>query len=213
MEQGLVTLRQDGWIKVLKGLTTPEEIMQTTPADEKIVNSGHIKIPSFPTNREGNGVLVGALDEINAGGFAGSKGKEKEPQKSLGFNERRSYQRVNIEVAVKFRAVDLDRNQIEQATAQEREQLAKSSNVSASGIAFVSRHPIAADMIIELTIELPDGGKPIQCIGRVSRVTKRIEVVNPEAQYKIGVAFLAIPSVDRARIERFCRDQGLNEKV
>ncbi len=34
LESGMIPLRQDGWLKVIKGITTPEEVMRVTPTKE-----------------------------------------------------------------------------------------------------------------------------------------------------------------------------------
>lgn len=39
MKRGMLTLRQSGWQKVLAGITTPEEVMRVTPAEESVEGS------------------------------------------------------------------------------------------------------------------------------------------------------------------------------
>jgi hypothetical protein len=63
-------------------------------------------------------------------------------------------------------------------------------------------------------MELPDGDAMIECIARVVRqVPLEDKPVDGEYDFIVAVTFLAIASEDRLRIERFCREKGLSEKV
>ena len=62
--------------------------------------------------------------------------------------------------------------------------------------------------VLELIIELPDDEKPINCVGRVLRVTRSVKKIDDSSKFvfHIAVLFLVINSHDRLRIEKFCNE-------
>jgi len=74
------------------------------------------------------------------------------------------------------------------------------SDLSASGLMI--RHPkvIAEDSVLEIKLELPDGGPPLRIPCRVVYSESRPE--NP-SMYRTGMTYLAITEWERARIVRF----------
>lgn len=70
------TLRQDGWRKVISGITTPEEVIKVTPQEEKV--------------GDGQDQLAGYLSE----------------EKAASFVERRAYPHLNCEATLQYKLYD-----------------------------------------------------------------------------------------------------------
>ncbi|MCM8787274.1 MAG: PilZ domain-containing protein, partial [Candidatus Omnitrophica bacterium] len=73
-------------------------------------------------------------------------------------------------------------------------------DISAGGFLFVSKETIDIGTIIEVTIELPDGiSAPIECLAKVVR----LEEIEENKLYYVGVCFLDMTSEQRYRLEKF----------
>jgi hypothetical protein len=79
------------------------------------------------------------------------------------------------------------------------EQISYTKNISAGGLLFASKEPLAIGSFVELQIELPDGSKPLECLARVVRVDE----IRPDEDYNIAVCFLGITGAQRVRLEKF----------
>lgn len=206
MEIGMTTLRQDGWRKVLEGLTTPEEILQITPPDEAEYHPAAFDISGDEKQKQGAFLSM----------ISGPKVKTDEPlsNPSAGFVERRSYPRVKVKIPVKYCVIQKDKEQKKQEEYRFRGKKAQTEDISASGIAFLVTEVLCVGTMLEIHMELPDGDGMIECIGRVVRqVSLEGKPEDGEYDFIVAVTFLAIASDDRLRIERFCREKGLSEKV
>ena len=139
IQQGMQTLRQDGWEKVIAGVTTPEEIMKVASSQEYSVIKKNIPL----AHPEG-------LTESSS-----------EP------SDRRIYSRVSSRVNVTYKTIGpQDALKKRGLTSQ---QLSCTSNISAGGLLFAADDPLAIGTILELKIDIPDGEKPIECLARVVR--------------------------------------------
>lgn len=198
IEFGMTTLRQNGWKKVLAGITTPEEIIQAAPEDAKWEERSSSVVPVSPGEDE---ILISQEGEIKNTNVSGGEEKSLE--------ERRSYPRVKIDIPVKYRIIDLDKGGGIKDWGDQWDQRGKIDDLSASGIAFLTANPLNQGVLLELRIELPDGDRPIQCIGRIIRVERLLKSFPTGAEFfnRIAITFLAIPSGDRSRIENFCKTQ------
>ncbi len=142
VSKGMRTLRQDGWQKVVAGLTTPEEVMNVTPTSEDM----HIDRKT---------------QVLNPGPF-----KETGPGSSE--SDRRVYIRLNSKVNISYKIVKSERELLRQGFTPE--QLGVTKDISAGGLVFVSDESLAIGLFLELKIELPDGKKPIECLAKTVRV-------------------------------------------
>lgn len=218
MHKGMQTLLQDGFKKVLEGLTTPEEIIRVAPADHaelspEKASEGEMSAVYFP---------VGSQEE-NASGHPSQEKKELEKSDA----NRRKYKRVSVHLPVTYRIIDYHghhpqvaavKNQLSQTDLE-----GEAENLSAGGLMYASDNMILegspgaeageitigdaleAGSILELQIKLPDGGKPVRCIGRVLRIAPSVKVLEENKFiFHVAVLFLVIHSVDRMRIEKFC---------
>ena len=174
--KGMRTLRLDGWQKVISGLTTPEEVMKTTSTEERrgIKEEGGVSLyPDYSKKERAQG--VGA--------------------------DRRTYSRLTAEVNLRYRVFKSKEELLKRGYAPEQHSVTK--NISAGGLVFVSDELLPIGAIAELNIELPDGGKPIECLARIVR----IEEIEPEKTYDTAACFLDIASAQRARLNKYIESE------
>lgn len=193
---GMRTLRQDGWQKVLKGLTTTEEVLQITPADEQAVTEPFLAA-EFP------------LPEVHPASVEKTAAFAKVPQPS-GQKDRRKYLRVNVRLAVLFRTVEMEQGQRGEPkwTGEGR-----GANLSAGGVAFTTATQLFLDDLLDLKIQLEDRSAPIECIGKVLRIQPAENPEGSSVLYEVAVLFLAIHSADRLKIEHYCQTRKDHETV
>ena len=185
MQNGMKTLRQDGWEKVLQGVTTPDEVIKVTPANEHA--EGAMPVRSL-TELEDS---IAQLDDDRTA-----------------ISERRKYPRVSVRFQVSFQVVKLEGDEVKVRESKDHsEKRGETEDMSASGIKLLTEYELSPGDLLDLKIEIPDNRGPVQCIGRVLRVTRYVEGLIPEGKYgfKAGILFLAINSADRARIEQYCQ--------
>ncbi|HAH21288.1 MAG: hypothetical protein A2Y00_02355 [Omnitrophica WOR_2 bacterium GWF2_43_52] len=150
LAQGMRTLRQDGWQKVIAGITTPEEVMKVTPAQE-----------------------LKAVKEEPAGGSGVLPSEAVAQQKDT---ERRVYSRLDAKVTIRYKVFQSPEEAKKQFSHYEH--LSTTKNISAGGLLFVSFEPLPVGSLIELIIDLPDDEKPIECLAKVVRVEENGEQKN-----------------------------------
>jgi len=142
VSKGMRTLRQDGWQKVILGLTTPEEVMKVTAAEEEIGVQSKVQAQRADLPTEASHSTLGL--------------------------ERRGYKRLDSKINVRYKVFKTKEELIKRGFAAE--QFSVTKNISASGLLFVANEPLTIGSILELNIELPDAEKPIECLARVLRV-------------------------------------------
>lgn len=139
---GMRTLRQDGWRKVLAGVSTPEEVMKVTNVQEERP--------------------VTAVPSVEPGAPQGV------PQAQEGENKR-VYRRLQDRINIRYRPFDA-REALEQRGIS-YEELSCTRNISAGGLLFIGHEPPpGVGAILELTIELENTEAPIQCLARIVRI-------------------------------------------
>lgn len=159
---GMRTLRQDGWQKVILGLTTPEEVMKATSAEESSIS--HAPEPSL---------------------------------QHPALEEKRTYRRLDKQAILHYKVFRSQEELLRQG--YRLEQLNVTKNISAGGLLFTSAEAIAIGSILELKIELPEGGEPIECLSKAVRIEEREQNKN----YDIAVCFLDVTSAQRARLDKY----------
>ncbi len=170
---GMRTLRQDGWMKVMQGVTTIDEVLKVTQAEEA------------PGRESGGTGGVGRGREPAAEGLTG------------GPDGQRAYVRLTGRVNIRFKVFgNLD--EVRKGGFQP-ESLSATVNVSAGGMLFALEESIPVGAFVELKLELPDSKEPVVCLARVVRV----EEIEPLKKYNIAVQYMDITSADRARVNKF----------
>ena len=141
VSKGMQTLRQDGWRKVILGVTTPEEVMNVTASEDN----------------PGTGANAAP---------AGSQ-YQQELSQPQGHIDRRIYKRLSNKVNLHYNIFNPANTQLKKGFMPE--QLSVTKNISAGGILFISQEAFLPGELIELKIELPDGQEAVECLSRVVR--------------------------------------------
>ncbi len=176
---GMRSLRQDGWQKVIDGLTTPGEVIEATPPDaegdaddtEEFITAVKLqevmsKVPSYvPVERT---------------------------------QERRLFQRLTANVTVHYRLVKNARLPEQLAEDGAFEANTQTKDISAGGLSFFLKEGIAAGSILELKIDLP-GTNGIRCLAKVVRY----QSVPDSPYYETAVCFLDLSGRDRQTLDKF----------
>ncbi|MBI4549794.1 MAG: Flp pilus assembly complex ATPase component TadA [Candidatus Omnitrophica bacterium] len=217
VETGMTTLRQDGWAKVLQGVTTPDEILEVTPADQARTPPQEIR------------TAVPIKEAVSA--KTGPETRSQAPAESSAFQERRKYKRVATQTEMTFRFVNYPAG--DEAVPDFQSRLEKiefegtTANLSAGGMLFVTSNRffeelnkslgdlLKVGLTLDLRLAIPDGAKPVECLGRILRITRFAVHIQREGKfyYHVSILFLVINSVDRQRLEKYCEAHGLDEKV
>ncbi len=170
--------------------------------------------------------------EAEEPGSRPGQGEEHFDQTQAGsFKDRRKYQRVNARIHVSYRLIDYQGNEekvkkmkkyFESSTFD-----ANTENISAGGVLCISPNwriggvpafgasevsvgeVLKPAALLELKINIPDGGQPVECMGKILHVMRLVETVSGDSKftYRMGVCFLSINTVDRFRIEKFCKSK------
>ena len=143
LSRGMRTLRQDGWQKTISGLTTPEEVMRVTSAEEP---------PDL---------------EKKTGVFSSGSGQRME-SKPVNSDERRAYPRLDSKINLRYKVFKSKEDLLKKGFTPE--QLSVTKNISATGLLFYSGEPLPIGSILELTIELPGAEETVECLARVVRI-------------------------------------------
>jgi len=142
LRRGMRTLRQDGWAKVLAGLTTPEEVLNVTGAADSGVQTDEAESVS---------VQATAVEQAPAARMP----------------EQRIYKRLNTTINIRFRVVKPQ--DVLSRRGSGPEQFSVTKDISAGGLLFLADEPLHMGDILETVIELPDGKAPVECLARVVR--------------------------------------------
>ncbi|MFH1190253.1 MAG: ATPase, T2SS/T4P/T4SS family [Candidatus Omnitrophota bacterium] len=176
ISKGMRTLRQDGWQKVVAGLTVPEEVMEVTSAEkhEEPEAFGEAAYREYPESSSGESVI-----------------REEPP------GNKRAFMRLDEKINVRYKAV---KTQEEMADRGLKEELfSATKNLSAGGLIFLSNEPLVVGSVLEIGIELPDGGDDVKCLARVIRISQSAGTRANE----VAVCFLDITGAERTRLKKF----------
>ena len=186
IEHGMRTLRQDGWRKVVEGITTPEEIMKLTDlADEEQQESAHpIKV------KEGESKIYKSEETIEKKRTGGS---------------RRVFARLTTKVNVHYKVINTKGKILK--SKDSKEQYSVTEGISAGGLQFISNEIVSLGSILELKIDLPDADSSIICLAKVLRVELKDEEGGTKKGFYISVCFLDISGAERARLNKYVEEE------
>jgi type II secretory ATPase GspE/PulE/Tfp pilus assembly ATPase PilB-like protein len=139
---GMRTLRQDGWQKVISGLTTPEEVMKVTSVEDYVESE---------KGKE-------SAQSVYNDNYSGSPS---------GFGKR-AWGRLSSKINLRFKAFKSQEELLKRGFKPE--QLSVTRDISAGGLLFISNESLEIGSILELKIELPNDEEPIECLARVVRI-------------------------------------------
>lgn len=178
---------------------------------------GHAGMPGSPGAQEMQTVIFGASEA------------EPSPPTGESFHERRKYQRVHARVHISYRLIDYlgDQEKVKRMKKYFENSTfdADTENISAGGVLCVSPNwriggveafggsevsvgeILKTGALLEVKINIPDGGLPVECMGKVLHVTRLVETAGGDSKfsYRMGVCFMSINTPDRLRIEKFCK--------
>jgi len=192
VRRGMRTLRQDGWRKVIDGITTPQEVMKLTETKDE----GNESDDEYLENEK-----VLAVEDIPA--------ISKEPAKQQ-TGGRRIYARLNTKVNISYKIINVKGHPFKQKTS--KEQYSVTDGISAGGLRFVSNETIPLGSILELKIELPDAGPPIICLAKVLRVELNSEKEKTTKGFYFSVCFLDVASAERVRLNKYVEEE-INQEL
>ena len=180
--EGMRTLRQDGWLKVIQGVTTPEEILKVAEADKETAGA------------------VEVLEEEAPGAVSRESLRRREASfydpNVIRFGERRAFVRLDKTVNIRYKIL---KPKDEEEKPANFEEVTVAKNISAGGLVFTVPERIPLSSILELKIELPASDSPVVCLARVVRE----EEIEFKKSYELAVCFLDLSPADRARLEKF----------
>jgi type II secretory ATPase GspE/PulE/Tfp pilus assembly ATPase PilB-like protein len=142
ISHGMRTLRQDGWQKVLAGISTPEEVMKVTNIEEERKEQARGDTAQEP--------VVKSLEEPGPG-------------------DSRAYSRLHDRINIRYQTFDAKEGLSQRGISFE--ELSCTRNISAGGLLFIGHEPPpGVGTVLELTIELENSEAPIECLARIVRV-------------------------------------------
>ncbi|MFH1360032.1 MAG: ATPase, T2SS/T4P/T4SS family [Candidatus Omnitrophota bacterium] len=196
MQEGMMTLRQNGWQKVVEGITTPMEILNVTSKEDYGPKKGEPGKNKEALGPEGKGHSVS--DEAIGEFRTISKNVMTQARKEY---DQRAYSRIKEKVKIRYRVFEEESTDSQDLKIKrgEIEHSSQTKNISAGGLLFTSSYSIAAGSILELKIHFKSDQPSIDCLAKVCRVEEDVL----SNMYSIAVYFLDISSADRAHIKDF----------
>jgi len=202
---GMVSLRQDGWKKVVAGLTTPEEVMNVTVQDDE-ANTVHDTAssaanPSAASSQSGT-TQAPAVSESGRSP-EGGRVKEhivlKKVLEAKNEYDSRVYPRLKYRADIRYMIYHQDRIDPRRFRSNDIQHSSVTKDVSAGGVRFISGYALPVETILEVTLVLEAGLPGIHCLAKICRV----EDDAFSAMFHLVAFFLDLSSSDRARVEEF----------
>ncbi len=189
VQYGMTTLRQDGWRKVIEGVTTPEEVMNVTVKEEEP-----------PPAEEPPKATGGKKAQTSKEAKAPSKPIAASVLEAKNEYDSRVYPRAAEKLNIRFQVMIKDPNDPNFLVTEGVEHSSYTKDISAGGVRFVSNLSINAGTILNLKIQLYDGERSIDCLAKVCRLEDDIAGV-----FTLVAYFLDISSADRVKINQFAK--------
>jgi len=183
--RGMRTLRQDGWQKVIDGITAPGEVIDSTPLDDE------------DGDTDDQQVFITAVKEQEVLSKAPAY---KAPERTI---ERRLFQRLKANVTVHYRVVKNARLPEQLAENGAFEANTQTKDISAGGLCFYLKEGIAAGSILDLKVEM-QGTDGIRCLAKVARY----QSIPDSPYYETAVYFLDLSGRDRQLLEKFVEKES-----
>ncbi|MBU0468020.1 MAG: Flp pilus assembly complex ATPase component TadA [Candidatus Omnitrophica bacterium] len=205
MQEGMVSLRQNGWKAVLEGQTTPSEIMNVTIKDEekdliavrKKRDRKHLGDRAFESEQMSYAKTegLGAIKRVTRG----DKIKRQSTWEVKNLYDARIFPRVFEHVEIRYCPLKIDATDPNFLVPSGVEYTTVTEDISAGGLRFISKERIQIGSIIELKIYIDHSQKAIECLAKVCRV----EEDSMENIYTMVNYYLDLSSADRSSIRKF----------
>ena len=108
--------------------------------------------------------------------------------------DKRAYERIKKKINIRFK-VFKSKEDLAKSPARP-EHMSVTNDISAGGMRFVSSEAMPLGSILEMKIELPGEGGPIECLARVVREEEAAE----DGVYYVSTCFLDMTTSQKARI-------------
>lgn len=182
MRHGMLTLRQNGWQKVVAGMTTPSEVLNVTVKDEGLL--GERQKDEGKTGRDPDGFSREVNQEI-----LGAKNEY----------ELRVYPRASLAVGIRYAIARQDHADPAKLIIERVDHSSVTRDLSAGGLRFISGYALPVNTLLSLRIQLDKAEKSIDCLAKVCRVEEDALAT----MFNVVVYYLDISSADRVRISQF----------
>ena len=192
MQHGMVTLRQDGWRKVIQGVTTPEEVMNVTVKEE---------YPDIVKNLAVKATQPSVAVFTNKSPASPGRPVTSEILAAKNEYDQRIYPRVLEKLNIRFQFMKKDPNDSNFLIADGVEHSSHTRDISAGGVTFGCGYVVPLGTILNVKIQLNEGERSIDCLARVCRV----EEDAASGMFNIAVYYLDISSADRVKINQFAK--------
>ncbi|MCA9400868.1 MAG: Flp pilus assembly complex ATPase component TadA [Candidatus Omnitrophica bacterium] len=197
-QEGLITLRQNGWQAVLNGFTTPYEVMNVSVRDEEIDLGGKpvpislTPVKSFkPSEKTDPDVEPLTEGESREDGQFPSKDEDK-TARPLAF-ESRIYPRLETNLSFQWRSFTAEDNQSELKAAQ-------MLDLSAGGVRFVAKENLSVGSLLDVELPLLETHQHLTCRVKVCRT---MPYGQDNQSFLISAYYLNLSHSDRGIISKF----------
>jgi len=183
---GMKTLRQNGWIKVLEGQTTTDEVLRVTQADVLQEDSILVDESIYDIKKDGKPSKWLTIE------------MPKATEKPAKTHDQRIHERVEDKLYVQYKIFKTklkDSGELE----YEPELIGITKNISAGGVLLNSLETISKGTILDVNIELPNDERKIVCLSRVIRCTEIVKNKN----YEVAICFLDLASAEKSRLQLY----------
>ncbi|VAX34828.1 Type IV fimbrial assembly, ATPase PilB [hydrothermal vent metagenome] len=202
LQEGIMTLRQNGWKSVLAGETTPDEIVNATVKDDipQKKNVLHPKPEESLTLPEEKSPLTNSpLIKI----------KKRDSWAVKNTYDARIYPRVFSPIELRYQLLKQDSKNSDFLISDGVEYATRTEDISAGGMRFIAKEILPVGSILGVKIQLGEGSKPVECLAKVCRV----EEDSLENIYAMVNYYLDLSSADRVAISKFVEKNIKNEEV
>lgn len=193
IDEGLITLRQNGWKAVADGLTTPEEVLNVTVKDDesflkKDVNKKKVK----NEDRESMSILSDFhLKNLKTTLLNNSEEEE----------QQRDSHRARLPLKILYSTIHKDEPISNPISDDVIQYPAVCDNISIGGICLMTQNKLEIGQVISVEFELPQVEKPIQCFAEVCRVSPH----EYSSKFKVGAFFLNLEESIKGLIHNFIK--------
>jgi type II secretory ATPase GspE/PulE/Tfp pilus assembly ATPase PilB-like protein len=207
LKSGMKTLRYDGWNKVNMGMTTPEEVMRVTPAEEIVGEAMRASSSiSFSSTLSAPQASVKNPPVQPVSSHSNESGKkppaeptEAEPKKEPLVQQvsgERTYQRLRTRIPIEY---TLYKEALDGEPKFDYPVKTIIKDISAGGISFETKDLLGVGNVLKFKIEVPDYHKKIDCMMKIIR----IEEVKGTNRYNVAAYYLDIASDDKSILDQF----------
>lgn len=204
MKRGMRTLMQDGWSKVINGITTPEEVLEVCHDAELAVGGAEesASVSSDNLNIMKEEPVVEPMPEYSNQRVHTRIGKKVGVWMRIIEKGKGDILRINNDEAGRPDAVFSDKLLEKIDIKDIKEIVCVTSDLSAGGMSIESPYFIPIGSAIEVKFSLPESKETLQCLAKVVRVDKNL----PKG-FVVAVCYLDLTGAMRARIESFVKNE------